>query len=160
MNQSIGGQQDGRSSRRKRLLFLAVLLVVAVFGSLATIDLFYSRPVGSGPAGPPVDRAAFTTIWTDRPVRVVGIGDSITAGLGADSPSHTFFNRVIVNPEDEFEDMRGISLSAVLSNVQYENFAISGSESCWHRDMIRDRLESTDDAFGIVLMTSTTRRMA
>lgn len=154
MNQSNGDDSASRSGKRKRLLFLACVFVFAIAGSLATIDLFYSRPVGSGPAGPPVDRAAFTKIWTDRPVRVIGIGDSITAGLGADSPSHTFFNRVIVNPEDEFEDMRGISLSAVLGNLQYENFAISGSESCWHRDMIHDRLGSTDDAFGIVLMTS------
>ena len=154
MNQPSGDDQTVRSGKRKRLLFLACVFAFAVIGSLATVDLFYSRPVGSGAAGPPVDRAAFTKIWTDRSVRVVGIGDSITAGLGADSPSHTFFNRVIVNPEDEFEEMRGICLSAVLTNLQYENLAISGSESCWHRDMIHDRLQSADNAFGIVLMTS------
>jgi len=154
MNQPSDDGHSGRSGKRKRLLFLVCVFVIAVAGSLATIELFYSRPVGSGSAGPPVDRAAFASVWTDRPVRVIGIGDSITAGLGADSASHTFFNRVIVNPEDEFQDMRGICLSAVLSNLQYENDAISGSESCWHRDMIHDRLEATDDAFGIVLMTS------
>jgi hypothetical protein len=154
MNLADGGEKTGASGRRKRLLLLVCIFVVAIFGSLATVDLFYSRPVGSGPAGPQVDRVAFGKIWTDRPIRVVGIGDSITAGLGADSPSHTFFNRVIVNPDDEFEAMQGICLSAVFSNLQYDNFAISGSESCWHRDMIRNRLESTEDAFGIVLMTS------
>jgi lysophospholipase L1-like esterase len=154
MNQAYSGERAGPSGRRKRLLFLVCIFAVASIGSLAAVDLFYSRPVGSGPAGPQVDRAAFEKIWTDRPVLVVGIGDSITAGLGADSPSHTFFNRVIVNPEDEFDDMQGICLSAVLSDLRYDNFAISGSESCWHRDMIRDRLESTEDAFGIVLMTS------
>lgn len=143
-----------RPSSRKRLLVLLSIFVFAVVGSLATIDLFYSRPIGTGPAGPPVDRTMFENIWTDQPVRVIGIGDSITAGLGADSPSHTYFNRVIVNPDDEFSDMQAICLSSVLSNLQYENYAISGSESCWHRDMIHDRLESTDDAFGIVLMTS------
>lgn len=154
MNQALDSEQEVSGGRRKRMLFLACVFTLSIIGSLAAVDLFYSRPVGSGPAGPKVDRAAFARVWTDRPVRVVGIGDSITAGLGADSPSHTFFNRVIVNPEDEFEDMQGISLTAVLSNLQYENLAISGSESCWHREMIRDRLESTGDAFGIVLMTS------
>ncbi|HBJ38984.1 MAG TPA: hypothetical protein DDZ51_30405 [Planctomycetaceae bacterium] len=154
MNQDTEAEPVRPAGRGRRLIFWICLFGIAVFGSLATVDLFYSRPVGIGPAGPPVDRSLFLETWTDRPVRVIGIGDSITAGLGADSSSHTFFNRVIINPKDEFEEMQGICLTAVLPNLQHKNYAMSGSESCWHWDMIHERLETTEDAFGIVLMTS------
>ena len=47
---------------------------------------FLSRPIGSGPAGPKVDSLAFSTEWTRRPIRLIGLGDSVTAGLGAARP--------------------------------------------------------------------------
>jgi len=39
-------------------------------------------PVGEGPAGPKVDRAAFEKPWTTHKVLLLGLGDSITDGVG------------------------------------------------------------------------------
>jgi lysophospholipase L1-like esterase len=86
---------------------------------------------------------------------VVGIGDSITAGLGADSPEHSFFNRLITNPADESGDMRGKCLSTVLANLEHENLAQSGSTSQQHLDIIREHLPQQEaDVFGLVVMTT------
>ncbi len=137
-----------------------VARLAACGGFLLLCALFYmryylARPVGNGPAGPAVARAPFGKRWTDRKVRLVGIGDSITAGLGAKNKSHTFFNRLIQNPEDEYEDMRERCLSQVLSQLTHENLAISGSTSLDHMAVIERKLVPQDsDVFGLVVMTS------
>jgi hypothetical protein len=143
-----------QSHSHRRLFLLLVVAAITIPGTLAYIEFFLSRPVGSGPAGPDINSARFGEVWTQRSVQVVGIGDSITAGLGARSPSHTFFNRLLRNPVDEFPDMQGICLSGVVPDLQAENFAISGSESCTHLEVILDTLPTYAEAFGIVLMTS------
>jgi lysophospholipase L1-like esterase len=119
------------------------------------IRYFLARPMGSGPAGPPVDASKFTQTWTERRVRLVGIGDSITAGLGADSPDHTFFNRLVRNPDDEYADMRNVCLSAVIPNLETENLALSGTTSKQHLDVVNERLPQQDpDVFGLVVITT------
>lgn len=140
-------------ARRRTLVFLALGLLVLV-ATWAIIDLRLSRPIGSGPAGPMLDAADFQSVWSERPIQVVGIGDSVTAGLGANSPDHSYFNRVIQNPKDEFEQMRGVCLSAVLPNLSSDNYAISGTESDTHWDIIQNKIPVYEDRFGIVLMTS------
>ena len=93
--------------------------------------------------------------WTERPVLLLGIGDSITRGLGAKSVEHSFFQRLLVNPEDEWEDMRGRCLSAVLPNLTSENLSVSGSTSLEHAALIEERLETyPEDLFGLVVMTT------
>jgi len=134
------------------------MLIAGAFGIAGCIfyvQFFFRRPMGTGPAGPPVEASAFAEPWTSRRVRLVGIGDSITAGLGAKSTSHTFFNRLHQNPDDEFEGMKGICLSNVLSDLTIENLAISGSDSQAHIVTIEERLElQPTDVFGLVVMTS------
>lgn len=141
--------------RPKRRLFVLIGLAIATaLGSWAYIEFYLARPVGSGPAGPVVAAEPFRQPWSDRKVQVIGLGDSITAGLGAKSPGHTFFNRTIRNPKDEFAQLQGVCLSAVLPNLSATNFAISGSESHTHLDLITSTLPTYEDAYGIVLMTS------
>lgn len=82
-------------SWKKRLAILVCIGAIAVLLSFSYIHLFLSRPIGSGPAGPNVDRSAFGAIWSTRKILVLGIGDSITAGLGANSPDHSYFNRLV-----------------------------------------------------------------
>ncbi len=140
---------------RKRLWVIvslgAVLLVCVIFYK----QYFLSRPIGHGPAGPQVSRHNFVNPWTDRVVRFVGIGDSITAGLGARTRDHTSFNRLVKNPEDEYADMKAICLSTVLPNLESENLAISGSTSREHLAVIEERLMKQDSSvFGIVVMTT------
>lgn len=132
------------------LAFGAVLIALAA----AYVHFYLYLPTGSGPAGPPVDRADFATTWTDRRVLLVGIGDSVTAGFGA-SRGKSYFDRLATNPPDEFADLRHVSLSRVLPNLQTLNIAVSGSNSLQHLDHSRDRLPAQgDDVFGLVVMTT------
>ncbi len=143
------------ATTRIRLITLGSFGVALVLLALFYNHFFLARPIGEGPAGPPVNRLAFAMPWTDRSVRLVGIGDSITAGLGARSPVHTFFNRLVTNPIDEYPDMQGICLSCVLPNLTFENLAISGTTSRDHLDVIQERLkEHAEDEFGLVVMTT------
>ena len=142
-------------SLRKRLFILVCIGVAVSLCAVSYTHYFLSRPIGSGPAGPEVDRSFFEKPWTDRPIRLVGIGDSITAGLGARTRDHTFFNRLIKNPEDEFPDMNGICLSNVLTHLESENLAMSGSTSLAHHSVIEERLTpQAEEVFGLVDMTT------
>src|SRR5690554_5669862 len=114
MHEAIAPSTGTLVSTSRRIWARRILIVVGTLlcvGVPAYIELFLKRPVGTGPAGPAVERAALPEPWSQRPVLSLGIGDSITRGLGAKSVEHSFFQRLLVNPDDEWEDMRGLSLS-------------------------------------------------
>ncbi|MEZ6089340.1 MAG: SGNH/GDSL hydrolase family protein [Pirellulaceae bacterium] len=142
------------SSTRRRFAVLVAIAVVTASAVGAFIELKLSRPIGSGPAGPEVSAAPFETEWASRNVLLIGIGDSVTAGLGAKSPAHSYFNRILTNPPDEFPEMRGLCLSQVLPNVTAVNYAISGSTSDEHLRIIQEKIPVADEAFGLVVMTT------
>ena len=126
-----------------------------LLAAVAYIQFYIARPIGSGPAGPMVPRVPFDKPWTERQVLLLGVGDSITAGLGAKTASHSYFQRLLKNPSDEFTEMDGLCLSSVLPNVQQLNLAISGSTSITHAEVLNDKLETqASDVYGIVVMTS------
>ena len=140
---------------RKRLVAILSIGVLATCCVWFYTQYFLLRPMGSGPAGPAVDKSAFSSEWSQTSVCLIGLGDSITAGLGAASPDHSFFNRLLQNPRDEFPDMRGICLAQVLPNITSENLAISGSNSLEHLSTIENRLTpQSPNVFGLVVMTS------
>jgi lysophospholipase L1-like esterase len=127
-----------------------VLIVLA----LGYVHFWLYLPDGAGPAGPAVSLAPFEQRWTDRKVMLVGVGDSVTAGLGS-TRKHSYFDRLVSNPADEFADMQGRSLSAVLPNLQKLNIAVSGSNSLQHLAYVRNTLvPQPSDTFGLVVMTS------
>jgi lysophospholipase L1-like esterase len=98
--------------------------------------------------------AAFEQPWTNREVLLVGIGDSVTAGFGA-TKGHSYFDRLVTNPPDEFGEMKGVCLSKVLPNLKPLNLAISGSNSLHHVKHIRERLSPQEKAvFGVIVMTT------
>ncbi|RMF37775.1 MAG: SGNH/GDSL hydrolase family protein [Planctomycetota bacterium] len=143
------------TNRKKRLWAILVVGLLLVAGTTSYIQFFLVRPIGSGPAGPRVDPRYFAKRWTQRQVKLVGVGDSITAGLGAKSADHSFFNRLVRNPDDEYPDMRGICLSAVIPHLDTENLAVSGSTSQQHLDIVNERLSLQDpDVFGLVVLTT------
>ena len=111
-----------------RLITLIVLGLVIIGSSVIWRYFRYARPIGTGPAGPAVTHSTFAAPWSQRPVVLLGLGDSITQGLGA-SPGHTYFQRLAKNPSDEFPDMQGICLSRVFPNLTTVNLAISGTTS-------------------------------
>ncbi len=138
---------------RLRRAILAFGLGVS-FAGLCFAVLFYWRPVGSGPAGPQVPREAFQQPWSTRPVVLFGIGDSVTKGFGA-KPGNSYFERLMTNPPDEFEDMKGICLKTVLPNLRSENYAVSGSTSISCLKSQLDGLKPFDPGvFGVVVLTT------
>ena len=94
-------------SRCRRLIGLLAVGVVLLTAAGLYLYLAFSLPVGEGPAGPTVPRAAFAHSWTTRPVLLVGLGDSVTAGFGA-RRGYGYFDRLVTNPPDEFPDMKAI----------------------------------------------------
>ena len=143
-----------RAKRRSRLVVLIAAGLLVVAGAVVYRYFRYARPVDSGPAGPAVSREHFERSWTERPVVLLGLGDSITQGLGA-SPGRAYFNRLVKNPVDEFPDMERISLSQVLPNLQPLNRSIAGTTSIECIDYQLPKLETfSADTFGIVVMTT------
>ena len=156
-NRRVARQSQGdfgkrrRFARRVRWLAAVGFLLIAV--ALAYLYFTFARPVGSGPAGPAVPREAFAKPWTAHKVLLLGLGDSVTAGFGV-SPPYSYFNRLVKNPSDEFADVRGICLGAVLPNLRAENRALSGSTSIGHLATIRGLEKQDADTFGLVVITT------
>lgn len=141
-----------RPSRLRWLLLVGCLLI----GSAVWYIVFHQwRPVGEGPAGPVVSPEPFQSTWSTRPVLLFGLGDSVTAGLGAKSADHSYFNRLVRNPPDEFAEMQGLCLSAALPNLTTQNAAVSGSTSLQHLETLKRELVLQDEeTLGIVVITT------
>ena len=115
----------------KRLVVVAVIGALLLCATFAFLYFCLSHPVGSGAAGSNVSPQQFSHAWTEKSVELVGIGDSVTAGFGA-RKGYSYFDRLIANPSDEYDAMRGVCLSAVLPKLQSTNLAVSGSTSLEH----------------------------
>jgi lysophospholipase L1-like esterase len=140
--------------QRRRLVGLLLIGVLVVGLGLTWQHYRYARPIGVGPAGPTVPREAFANVWSERPVVLLGLGDSVTQGLGA-SPGLTYFTRLHKNPPDEFPEMNGLHLRAVFPHLEPVNLAISGTTSIECVDYQLAKLQPYDtDTFGVVVMTT------
>lgn len=140
---------------RTRITIVSIVGLVLVAAAMFYVNFYLLRPSGSGPAGPEVAAEPFTETWTERPVQVIGLGDSVTAGFGADSMDHTYFERMLHNPPDEFADMQGKALDQVLPQLSAENLSVSGSISAEHLNTIETKLPTYDsEVYGIVVMTT------
>ena len=143
--------KQSRGRRLRWILFAGGVLVGVV---LAYVHFYLYLPIGSGPAGPAVEVADLEEPWTERQVLLVGIGDSVTAGLGS-THGKSYFDRLVSNPSDEFADMQGRNLSRVLPNLTTLNIALSGSNSQHHVEHIEQKLPMQEEAtFGLVVMTT------
>jgi lysophospholipase L1-like esterase len=140
--------------KKWRLVALLLLGGCLVLWVVVYRYLQYARPVGTGPAGPPVSREPFTDVWSEQEVLLLGVGDSVTAGFGA-RQTHSYVALLANNPEDEYPEMEGRCLSAVLPNLSAQNLAVSGSTSLQHEEYLEQRLPTQPaDVRGIVVMTS------
>ncbi len=143
-----------KSRKRIRPALLVVIAVICVVAAVLVRRFWFTLPIGEGPAGPAVPREMFQTVWTSRPVLLVGMGDSITDGFGA-SEGHSYFDMLISNPADESPEMKGICLSSVLPNLKSLELAVSGSTSIHHLTSQLARLEvQPPDVLGLVVMTT------
>lgn len=159
-NISKGKQTDsnpdppGTWGTGKRIGLWGAMAGVLIAAGLAYYYFWQSLPVGKGPAGPAVPREGFRQAWSQRPVLLVGMGDSVTAGFGA-SEKHSYFDRLVANPADEFSEIRGICLSAVLPHLKFTNLAMSGSTSLDHLRRQVPKLRTADsNTMGIVVLTT------
>jgi len=143
-----------RSGFRRRLVMLALAGVCLVAAALFYLNFWYYRPIGIGPVGIAVDRAPYAAPWSQQRVLLLGLGDSITAGFGA-NPGMSSFQRVAKNSANEFAGLEGVSLQDVLPNLEVQNKAISGTTSIELLEFSLPRLEvQEEDVFGIVLLTT------
>lgn len=137
-----------------RILVVLLLGALLLCGAGFYVYFWRSRPIGSGPAGPAVSRVAFTKPWTDRTVLLFGLGDSITTGAGAPT-GYSYFDLLVTNPPNEFDEMRGICLGAVLPNLRFTNLAVSGSTSAeLAEDEIPELPYADSNTLAIIVMTS------
>jgi hypothetical protein len=147
-------REPPQGRRGRRLRWLAVAGAAVVVMAIFYVHFFLYLPTGSGPAGPRVERSKFEQPWTERPVLLVGLGDSVTAGFGA-SKGRSYFERLVGNPADEFAELKDVCLGRVLPNLKAMNLAMSGSNSLQHVGHIRDRLPVQDEnVFGLIVMTT------
>jgi len=147
---------DFQSAQVKSKRFLVVVFfgVFLICGAAFYVHFWLSRPIGNGPAGPAISRDAFSKTWSNRQVLFVGLGDSVTAGFGA-RKGYSYFDRLANNPPDEFDDLRGICLKAVLPNLHYTNLSVSGSTSMEHAEKQIPRLPAAgSNVLAIVVMTT------
>jgi lysophospholipase L1-like esterase len=135
----------------KTVGLLAISLLLAVAGFWA---FWLRRPIGEGPVALPVPRSSFARPWTTRPVLLVGLGDSVTAGFGA-SKGFSYFDRLITNPPGEFLDIAGLCLRTVLPNLAITNLAVSGSTSLQHaKSQILRLPRQPTNVLGLVVFTT------
>ncbi|MCL2623404.1 MAG: SGNH/GDSL hydrolase family protein [Planctomycetaceae bacterium] len=150
-------QTPDRKPRFRRLFWgIVILILLACSAKIGVFLIGQYRPIGTGPAGPFVSREPFQSVWSERQVLLLGIGDSVTAGFGVDAP-YNYVSRLLVNPPGEFPDMQGLCLRAVLPNITVLNISVSGSTSLHHAEHIEDDARfpvQAKDVFGIIVMTS------
>jgi lysophospholipase L1-like esterase len=140
--------------KRKRLRIIFALGLVLVIAASAYLYFWFSVPVGSGPAGPTVPDKLFAHPWTNRPVLFVGLGDSVTAGFGS-RKGYSYFDRLVQNPPDEFQGMKGICLKTVFPKFAFTNLAISGSTSIELLEQELSHLYLADsNTLGIIVITT------
>lgn len=136
------------SSRR---FFLPLLFALIAGGVWAYYTTFLSNRIEN----PAVDSEPFQSVWTERKVLLVGIGDNLVDGLGATTKAHGFFNRLLKNPSDELEDMKGKSLTQVLPKITSLNLSTPDSNSKQHlRSITEDLPVQPNDVYGIVILTT------
>lgn len=160
--QGLNQNRDWRSipatspmqTRQKWLLWLLGAFAVAMLAGLMAWHFWFSQRLGHGPAGPMVPREPFTVAWSQRPVLLVGLGDSVTAGFGA-RKGYSYFDRLVENPPDEWPDMKDLSLSCVFPSFVHTNLAISGSTSLEHESRQIPHLPRVDtNTLAIVVLTT------
>ena len=140
--------------RRRVLVTLLAVGVILIVACVGYQHFVFSRPQGSGPAGPGVNRSSFATPWTSRTVFLVGLGDSVTEGFGA-RRGYGYFDRLVSNPPDEYQEMKGISLSAVLPHLLVTNLSVSGSISMELAESQLPRLPRVDtNVLGLIVITT------
>ena len=99
-------ETDEKPKKKRMSRFLKWFLIVAVlFVAVAGAFLYFNLCLtsGSGPAGPDVPIEPFKYVWYEQDVLLLGMGDSITVGLGA-AKGFSYFDRLVKSPQEDGEE--------------------------------------------------------
>ena len=124
-----------------------VVLLVAWFA------IRLPAPMGDGPAGPDVAAQAFSKTWSDRPIVLLSLGDSVSTGYGA-PPGHGYFDLIRDNATVTYPEMHGLDLAHVLPNIRVIRRASNSSNSEQHLRDIQTLPTFSPNTFGIVCITT------
>lgn len=115
---------------------------------------YFQRPVGEGPAGPPVLKSAFAHVWSKEDTVLIGLGDSITNGYGS-SKGHSYFELLIKNDIKVYPGMEGCDLKIVFPNLVHINLAQDCTTSDQHLKWQVPAIELySENIKGIVCITT------
>jgi lysophospholipase L1-like esterase len=143
-------------SFRWRIILFIFLTIALGFGYIGyrLYNAVRTRPMGTGPTGPAIAAEPFTKIWAEQKTTFIGIGDSITRGLGA-GREHTYFELLIKNDNKMYPDMAGRDLSSVFPNLNFHNYAQDYTITQNHVERQLVRLSQYDpNTQGIIVITS------
>ena len=142
-----------------KLRWRAVLLCALIITTFAGYAgwRFYNalrvRPIGRGPAGPPVSAVPFEKTWDQKEIIFLGVGDSITRGYGAPG-GLTYFDLLLRN-HPNYPDMKGRVLSSVFGNLKAKNIAVDYTISQEHIDWQLPKIPQYDESvYGVIVLTS------
>jgi len=127
--------------------------IIAVIVIVCILHFNVYLPQGNGPAGPDVSAEPFASVWSERKVVLLGIGDSITDGYGA-REGFSYFERLVKNPPADSPDMSGKNLSVVFPNLTNKNISGSGTTSIQHRRVIESLKKQSESVLGIIVITT------
>lgn len=143
-------------SFRWRIVLFILLAFVSVFGYIGyrIYAAMHTRPMGEGPAGPAIAIEPFNNIWSNQKTVFLGIGDSVTRGLGADK-QNTYFELLIHNNNETYPDMIGRDLSTVFPNLTFRNYAQDYTTAQDHVEYQLVKVPQYEsDTRGIIVITS------
>ncbi|MHC4855092.1 MAG: SGNH/GDSL hydrolase family protein [Planctomycetota bacterium] len=140
---------------RWRVVLLCVVIIAIACGyvGLRFYNALRVRPMGTGPAGPPVAAAPFETAWSNQETLFLGVGDSITRGYGG--PDGLNYFDLLVQNHTRYPDMQGRDLSSVFTDLTSRNVAVDFTVSQEHIDFQLPKLPRYDNnVHGIIVLTS------
>lgn len=138
-------------------IVVIVFCLIGLFGGYVGWRLYNAvriRPMGEGPAGPAIAAEAFKQPWSDKPIVFLGIGDSVTRGLGA-AQKHTYYELLMKNDDAMYPDMAGRELSVVFPSMTCRNYAQDYSTTQDHLDHQLVKVPTYgSDVRGLIVITS------
>ncbi|MCB9894489.1 MAG: SGNH/GDSL hydrolase family protein [Planctomycetes bacterium] len=145
-----------RKSERKQKWYSLRPGIIAFCAILLLAGWYVARvpaPMGEGPAGPGVAQAAFARTWSERPIMLLSIGDSVSTGYGAPK-GQGYFELIRENADDTYPEMAGLDLSHVLPNIRVVRQAGNSTNSTEHLSTIMALPNYPAETFGIVCVTT------
>ncbi|MCA8916998.1 MAG: SGNH/GDSL hydrolase family protein [Planctomycetes bacterium] len=149
------GWRSRKQERKPKWYSLRPGIIAA--GTILLLAAWYvarvPAPMGDGPAGPAVDATAFARPWSERPVVLLSLGDSVSTGYGAPG-GHGYFELIRENSNETYPEMSGLALSHTLPNIRVVRKASNSTNSADHLASIRTLPAYSAETFGIVCITT------